>query len=332
MVLNQTSHKGRMEWMDLLRGVAVLLVVVWHVVSVPSIFTGIEPEGVLGALNDALSPFRIPTLLVLSGLLLERSLSKGPRRYVGGKVRHIVWPYILWSVLIVAASSSLASLASPGFWLGRNILWYLAVLIFCYGSAMLRPRWLPWGLCVVAPLVLLWVVEPGTNTVNRFLWFGAFFFLGATLKNHLETLQRRAPRWTVALLVMLALLGGAAVALGSVRQQTPVFFLISAAGILAVLWLAPRAPRSNITRVLEWYGRNSIVVYVGHAFAMFGTMRVLQAVGAAESAVVHPLLILAGFGLPTLLILARRRVAWLFVFPQLRATHALIEGEKVVRG
>ncbi len=308
----------RMGWMDLLRGGAVLLVVVWHVVSVPSLYTGSEPSGVVGAFNNALSPFRIPTLLVLSGLLLERSLSKGATRYVAGKLRHIAWPYALWCVLITAASGSLASLTSPWFWLGGNILWYLAVLLFCYAAALLRPRWLPWGVCVVAPLVLLWVVEPGTNAVNRFLWFGAFFFLGATLKNHLETLQRRVPRWSVALLVMLALLGGAAVALGSVRQQTPAFFLISAAGILAVLWFAPRVPRSNITRVLGWYGRNSIVVYVAHALAMFATMTGLEAVGATESAAVLPLMIVVGFGLPTVLILVRDRVAWLFALPEPR--------------
>lgn len=328
MVLSEKIPAARrMTWMDLLRGVAVLLVVVWHVVSVPSVFTGAGPEGAAGALNDALSPFRIPTLLVLSGLLLERSLDKGVPRFVTGKLRHIAWPY----VLITTTSGSLEDMTSPWFWLGGNILWFLAVLLFCYGAAMLRPRWIPWGLCVVAPLVLLWIAEPSTNAVIRFLWFGAFFFLGTTLRSHLEVLQQRVPRWGAALLGMIALLGGIAVARGDVAQQAPAFFVISGAGILAVLWCAPRVPRSSITRVLEWYGRNSIVVYVGHAFAMFGTMRLLQAAGVAESAVVYALMALVGFGLPTFLILVRRRVAWLFAFPELRAPHSSIDGNAVVR-
>lgn len=323
MVLNESPQSGRrMEWMDLLRGSAVLLVVVWHVVAVPAMYEGSEPSGIVGAFNNALSPFRIPTLLVLSGLLLERSLSKGTKRYVTGKVRHIAWPYALWCVLITAASGSLTGLISPWFWLGGNILWYLAVLLFCYAAALLRPRWLPWGVCVVAPLVLLWVVEPSTNAVNRFLWFGAFFFLGVTLSRHLGQLQQRLPGWGAALLGVFALGGGAAVVLGHVTQQTPVFFMVSAVGILAVLWCAPRVPRTGLTKVLEWYGRHSIVVYVGHALAMFGTMRVLEAVGAAGSVVTIPLMVVGGFGAPTLLILVRDRIPWLFVFPEIRAVRS----------
>lgn len=318
MVLNQTPPTGRMEWMDLLRGLAVLLVVAWHAVSIPEQFGGKETSDALQSFNAAVAPFRIPTLLVLSGLLLERSLSKGPRRYVVGKVRHIVWPYALWFVLIMGSIDSLVALTNPTNWLSGGILWYLAVLIVCYAVAMLRPRWLPWELFVLAPLVLLWALEPESGVPQRLRWFGAFFFLGAALRPHLDTLQRRLPAWGGALLGPVVVLGGVAAAERFVISQRPAYFVVSVLGILFALWLAPRIPSSAVTRLLQWYGRNSIVVYVGHALAVYLTYRVLAAIGAGESGIVVPVLAIAGVGVPTLLILARRRLDLLFVFPELR--------------
>lgn len=321
MVLNETQPaRQRMEWMDLLRGGAVLLVVLWHALSVPEQFDGLETTKRIEQLNAAVSPFRIPTLLVLSGLLLERSLSKGRWRYLTGKLRHIAWPYALWLVLIFVAMGWLTRLAEPAVWLSGGILWYLAVLLFSYVVAMLRPRWLPWGLCILALLVPLWVLEPESGMLNRYLWFGAFFFLGTTVRPHLAALQQRMPGWGAALLAAVALVGGAAAVLGEVVYQTPTYFLVSVAGILFVLWCAPRIPSSPLTRVLQWYGRNSIVVYVGHALAMYVTIRVLVATGAHHSPVAYLWLAIAGFGVPTLLVLVRPRIEWLFVFPQPRTS------------
>jgi len=309
-----------MEWMDLLRGGAVLLVVLWHALSVPEQFDGLETTRRIEQLNAAVSPFRIPTLLVLSGLLLERSLSKGRGRYLSGKLRHIAWPYALWLVMIFVSMGWLARLAEPGVWLSGGILWYLAVLMFCYVVAMLRPRWLPWGVCILALLAPLWILETESGTLNRYLWFGAFFFLGATVRPHLAALQHRMPGWGAALLAVVALGGGAAAVLGAVVYQTPTYFLVSVAGILFVLWGAPRIPSSPLTRVLQWYGRNSIVVYVGHALAMYVTIRVLAAMDVHHSPVVYLWLAITGFGVPTLLVLVRRRIEWLFVLPQLPAS------------
>ena len=80
--VNDTQRPGlRMTWMDLVRGGAIVLVVFWHAASVPDqLLDGAEPGYYVRKLNAALGPFRIPTLLVLSGLLVERSLAKGTWR------------------------------------------------------------------------------------------------------------------------------------------------------------------------------------------------------------------------------------------------------------
>ena len=72
------TAQQRRTWMDLLRGIAVVLVVFLHA-------SPLEAGGSGGGggwdVNLLFRPFRMPMLLVLSGLLLQHSLSKGARHY-----------------------------------------------------------------------------------------------------------------------------------------------------------------------------------------------------------------------------------------------------------
>ena len=69
------ARKQRYEWMDTLRGSAIVLMLVWHATAIPAL-VGIPVPTALIAVNDALLPFRMPTLMFLSGLLLPAALRK----------------------------------------------------------------------------------------------------------------------------------------------------------------------------------------------------------------------------------------------------------------
>lgn len=106
-----TSHTRpleRMSWIDVLRGLAVLAVVLHH--AALQVTHGRDTNlGWISTLDDAVTPFRMPILMFLSGLLLPLSLAKPWVVYLRGKLRKIAWPYLLWSFLhlgvLVAASS-----------------------------------------------------------------------------------------------------------------------------------------------------------------------------------------------------------------------------------
>lgn len=55
--------------------------------------------------NELFESYRMPTLAFLSGMLLERSLSKDPARDVKGKAARVAWPYVVWSLIVVAVSN-----------------------------------------------------------------------------------------------------------------------------------------------------------------------------------------------------------------------------------
>lgn len=135
--------------MDRLRGIAVLLVIAWHAFSIPTFF-GVAMPSAVQILNDALSTYRIPALLVLSGLLLGRSLAKPLPTYYLGKVRHIAWPFLVWSLIYL--------LANPGGADGLSPTTGSAVHTsgICWSSASATRSPLLYGECRLSPSSRFW--------------------------------------------------------------------------------------------------------------------------------------------------------------------------------
>lgn len=312
-ILSAGNESSRHFWMDSLRGAAVALVVIFHAFGVPAVFGTPQPEW-LGNVFDLLAPYRMPTLLILSGMLLGRSLSKPLPAYTAGKVRSVLWPLLLWTVITLAVAADWKSFSNPWTWIGGAYhLWFLVVLLACYGLGVVCrgvPAW-------IIPLVMLVCLELGdfsTNVVNRVLWYGAFFFAGAALVRCAAWIQSRG-KWLPAI-------GGVAGAAWSVTfvfadltpELTVAQFLAPWPGLLGIIWAAPRLPRSGW---LEWMGRQSIVLYCAHFPAMILATRLGQAAGASTPAV-YALTLLLGFGLPLLLMRFRAQTDLLFVLPRLR--------------
>lgn len=298
---------GRIEWMDELRGLAIVLVILHHICTVPAVLGGTTPQW--HTLMQGLEPFRMPLMLVLSGLLLPRSVAKPLPQYYWGKVRRVLWPFVLWTLITNAVLVDLGGLTNPWLWIGGSWhLWFLAVLLACYlvGPVTRRvPGWL-W----VIPMVAL-AQFPDTNAFVRILWFGSFFFFGAGF-------AQWVPRWqalrSFVPLVLVALTAAfivwAASPMGEYQQGSPAAFAMSIVGVLAIVWVAPRAPRSP---VLQSGGAQSMVYYLVH-FPAIGVAYLL--VGDIPWWGLFPLLVVAGYGVPFLFSFLRRST--LFELPDFR--------------
>lgn len=308
--------------MDFLRGIAVLLVVLMHANE----HSG-APIGWWAEANDYLAPFRMPLLMFLSGVLVDRSLAKPLPAYIWGKTAAIAWPLLVWLVLY-------GMIADQGFGLPDdlraylvygNYLWFLMALLACYGlAAVFKPlvaalpethHWL--YLAVFAGLVGACTVsgiEPGL--VGNTLWFGAFFFLGAWARHYI-------PRWinapalaSVPVLVLVAFASVAAVPQGDLIFGSPVGAVLSLLGIAVIVWFAPRLPGSAFYSFVTWCGRSSIVVYVAH-FPVLVLLRdsLLSAVALPQAA--HVLVLTAAtLGITLFFVWARPWTPWLYALPR----------------
>jgi len=309
--------------MDALRGGAVLLVVLWHAFSIPypTVPTGID------WVFDFLSVYRIPLLLFLSGLLLDHSLSKRVPSYVGGKLRRIAWPLLVWSVVLVLVGWESADPASVGFWLGEDsYLWYLGVLLVCYAIGLLTKRIHP-VIFLIVGIPAMELVHSDNWLVNSTLWFGLYFFAGATMSRWLDRWLSLGP--IVPALCLIAASAWAAYS-ATVHGYAPVAhwrpFLFSVLGVVGVVWFASRMRR---VRWLEWVGQRSIVFYVAHVPFIY-----LTAVLVADI-LPRPLtyaIVLAVTGVGCFLLARYLNGSVLFEFPKIRMRRPQVERDVLPEG
>lgn len=262
----------RYPWMDALRAVAIVLVIVLHGTTIPQLF-GMPTPAWVDWLNFLASPYRMPLLLMLSGFLLHRSLSKGLPRYYLGKLRHVAWPFLVWTLLL-GLVMPMIKLTNPWLWVGDSYLWFLVVIGVSYCLAPITRAVHPAAVCTMLLQVLN--LEPPTREIGfRLLWYGAFFYAGAALTQWLPRLLR-APQWVGGSLLAVAVTWTFTVAsyYGHVPSILPQYFLLSVVGVLGIIWAAARWLRSN---VLEWVGRNSLVFYVSHYPLSVVTWQLVQA-------------------------------------------------------
>lgn len=289
-----TSATERVLWMDRGRGIAVLAVIAWHVPAIPAVF-GAEMPDWLRWVGNALSPYPIPFLLLLSGMLLRKSLQKPIARYYGVKIAYIGWPYIVWCCILLLVSPG-ADWLNIWFWLGGSYLWYLVVIGFCYVIGPIV-RWVPPLVIASGSIVVLIVVDPSTNAVIRVLENAPYFFVGTALVPVMDRILR-LPGWAVAIGGAVALAGGAysATVLGFSPRIHLIPAVVSLIGFCCLMWVLNRPRRMPRA---EWAGKNAMVFYVAHFPAMVVAWQL--GVGQLPLALAYAILAIVGFGVPALL-------------------------------
>src|ERR1700687_3384985 len=93
---NDTSNAmgGRLDWVDVAKGICIILVVMMHSTL------GVEKAaGGLTSLHTFITwaqPFRMPDFFLISGLFLAARIDRPWRPYLDTKVVHFAYFYVLW--------------------------------------------------------------------------------------------------------------------------------------------------------------------------------------------------------------------------------------------
>ena len=303
----------RLEWMDSVRGTAILLLLIWHASAVPEMLGLPVPDAVRQA-NAFFLPFRMPTLMFLSGLVLTKSLRKPLPDYYAGKLAMIVWPYVVW--VLIAKVVFLDIEGMPWWhwraWYATSYLWFLFFIGVYYaiapGLARL-PRWLP-----VAGFAILGVLLPHQSMEQRLAHFAVFFFLGFWFTSRPGWLRRLTqPRLLAFWLVPAVGAGVASVLWTEQLQYAVVIAPFSLAGILALIGVCAGLPTAGrALRHLRGVGRASLVYYVSHFPVMvLATQALGSNVGPLPLAAVN-LAIAVSIG--AVLVVAKRHRPWVWLF------------------
>lgn len=238
MISCMPQTRPRIEWMDLVKGSAILVVVGSHAVILMEPVTHGQPAQTAWSLViTVLEPMRMALFFLISGMLATAAISKP-----WGKVRRRTWGmtylYLLWCSIFFAFVYIYAPLPilEELRWVVRNLLvagngyWYLYALIVYFFLARVTRRWPIWILLSVAVLLNLFKspllevnreyfnsLETGSMMV-KILMNLLFFLIGLHFKELLTQITRFAtwPR-IVALSVILTVAG-------VVRYEVPWFW------------------------------------------------------------------------------------------------------------
>ncbi len=253
-------------WMDAIRGGAILLVLVDHAAQILTVH-GLTMPRELAFFTAAVSPYRMPLLMYLSGLLLQRSLSKPWKHFALGKLRNIGWPYLVWSVITLSATTGITVVAllqipvvSPTF------LWFLWFIMAFYVIGWVCNRIGLDPLLVATLALLASAVLPDFARASRFAYLLFFFMLGHAVISRSMTFKQSGTARRLLLLgcvIGVLITSGLAVRGHDVRYEAPYVF-----GPLALMVLVQALSgyyrNSRAFAPLEYVGRNSLVFYVVH--------------------------------------------------------------------
>ena len=265
----QTTDWGpsRREWMDVLRGLAVIMVVLTHTIRLIEYYD--ESVPVIPTIINILTPLRMPLLFLLSGMLVPRSLVKGTWGYLRGKLSKVVYPYVLWTIILAFfAALSAVPFVFPDllqllFGESATPLWFLGYLVLYYLIALLC-RWVhPLIIAVAAVGLSLLPIE---GEWDRFWYQGVAFFIGVALGPFISGFEQFVKnRLLCAVLFVGALTAMTVQTLFGEGPQSPIWkvavtvtFFVGAAGLIMPV------AGSRVLRPIRYIGERTIKVYILH--------------------------------------------------------------------
>ena len=253
------GKKPRMTWMDVMRGTAIILVILWHSGAILLKYDIAVPD-ILLRFNEFFLPYRMPTLMFLSGMLLPASLAKPLPAYLSGKLRMIAWPFVIWNVVHFYQFQQHSTMASVQFWTTSYVWFLLYILVYYLASPFIR--WIPTWILVTVPLLIAPFIN--TDSRRRFFFLAAFFFLGQLVTEHRGIFDRMLAHRLVWFALPVAISFGVYSAIALPARYQSVTVLLSLAGIIIGAKVSQLVAGASWTGPLRYVGRHSLVFYVTH--------------------------------------------------------------------
>ncbi|HEY4061610.1 MAG TPA: acyltransferase [Puia sp.] len=274
-------RKNRMQWVDYLRGIAILLVVYRHVLL------GLQHAGIfiqpwLVEANIMFYSFRMPLFFILSGIFINGSLKKnGLRKVVFNKFENLLYPYLVWSVIQITLqiltaryNNSHRSLIDYTYILYQpralDQFWYLPALFnatFVYLIIKTKLKASPWSQLALG--IVLYFLSPYCRSISLlsdFMEFYLFFAIGDAISEtfflakaqsffkNIRSLLLMLPFFIVAQLYYIS----------HDPISTPAFLAIALISCLTMFIFAFQLQDWKILSFLRVLGYHSLYIYVMH--------------------------------------------------------------------
>lgn len=291
--MSAQQSRSRDDWVDLAKGVGIILVVYGHVAR------GLDAAGLYPdqhsffLIDSVIYSFHMPLFFVLSGLYFLPTFKRyGAGPLIGRKIDSLIYPYIVWSVIQGGIEIALSHFTNAHtgigaildiLWQPHDQFWFLYALFFVFLLFTLMFRFALHGSASWLALLLLLVAFAGNvhvsvPAVDYVVNYGVFFACGVLLSQYPAVLGASAGPRTIGSAVIAFALAQVALhdfalppgALG--RMLTLLLVLLSIGCVLAFC----RSLRPSAFRWLDVLGKNSMPIYLMHIIFASGTRVVLS--------------------------------------------------------
>lgn len=291
--------QDRLAWVDIAKGICILLVVMMH--SVTGTGEAMGGEGFLHPVVAFAKPFRIPDFFLLSGLFIGRVIDRDWRLFSDRRVVHFAYFYLLWLVIqSVARYGKIVGDAGPAAFAAHlahaliepySSLWFIYLLAaFSVVTKLLRRA--P-GILLLAAAALLQIadIRSGSTLIEEFCARYVYFVAGYLFADWIFTLADAARRrigpalgglalWA-AVEAWLALTPTGDAAHPTLASLPFVSLALGAAGALAIVVTAALIARAGgpMAEAIRTCGQRSIVIYLAFSLPMAAVREILVRTG-----------------------------------------------------
>lgn len=281
------TSSGRMAWIDIARGLGIILVVYGHVLR--GNVLAVEPTGWAARQDLVIYAFHMPLFFMLAGLFLWQSVGKGKLRFTKDRWWQMIYPYLLWSVVTALTELAFAQwVNTPISWNDLLFIpinpieqyWFLYALLIAQMIAVLvYPRkWLLVlagiaGLSAVPLPIGPWILS-GALVHLPYVIFGVL--CAAVLQSQVQASMARAAMMATGGWIVFALLELNPVAEGVQAYLLGLSGCLGTIGVAAVM-----ANSAMLAPPLVQLGQASLAIYLSHSIISAGTRIALKIVGIA---------------------------------------------------
>jgi fucose 4-O-acetylase-like acetyltransferase len=289
------AAKQRIAWIDIARGIGIILVVFGHVLIGLSFSHADVREGFLAAAEYTIYTFHMPLFFVLAGLNVGHSMRKGPRRFLQDKLWTIAYPYVLWSLIqgsiqvllphMINTPHAAKSLALI-LWRPIGQFWFLYALFACHFLAFLC-KGRRWALTLCAAAVLLSLHWISNGLVVAVATMFPFYVVGVCTSSLLlnwHPTQRTAFFSTLRLTGALLLCAHVGRGLANDQPYALPSLPAGVAGILLIIALSHllHSLSASLSGMLVSLGQASFTIYILHVLVGAATRVALSHLGLSS--------------------------------------------------
>lgn len=275
--------KQRIDWVDMAKGLTIILVVMEHTTAGVGAAIGHLPV-VFGALAEFAKPFRMPLFFLVAGLFAWKALYGDLRKFVDGKIVHFAYFYLLWSVIQIGLKIAVPhESAWPVTYVDLlmipiqpfAVLWFIYALALFFATMRLLRSARPAFVVFFALALYFAQIETGWMLIDEFAWRFIWFVAGVygakqifQLADWARAFPLRATALASAMLTCVAL-----VVVSHLIEIRGLELLMGVAGAGSAIILVSLLASAGLGAPLAYVGSHSLYIFLSF-FLPMATMRI----------------------------------------------------------